>query len=257
MPIPEKANSVMLLRPMTTAPAARSRATATASEAAGGRSRRITDPAVVTSPATSKRSLIETAKPASGERTTPSLRCRSEASAAASAPWAFTFVNARPPSPFASAMRASASSTSLRLVVLPSARSRASAAIDRTTVSAISSFRVVRRRLGLHRVVVIVHLEQKTAGFRPERSVERARRAAGVSMGAEAYTALAVSVAPHDEITRDDVHLFPVFVHEGLGRMHARVEPQMTRAEAAFVLFVQESRENLLPDSVRIAREVL
>src|SRR2546427_3554588 len=60
MPIPEKANSLMLLRPMTTAPAARSRATATASAVAGGASRRIFEPAVVTSPAMSKRSLIET-----------------------------------------------------------------------------------------------------------------------------------------------------------------------------------------------------
>src|SRR5690348_6095094 len=208
----------MLLRPITTAPPERRRATAAASAAAGGRSRRIFDPAVVTSPAMSKRSLIETGRPASGEGTRPPLRWRSEASAAASAPWAFTFVNARPPSPLASAMRASASSASLRLVVLPSARSRASAAIGRTTVSVISLFSRSSLRLGLHRVVVIVHLEQKTAGFRPERPVERARRAAGVSVRAEADAALPVSVAPNDEIARDHVHLLPVFVHEGLGR---------------------------------------
>src|SRR5258706_575143 len=82
MPIPEKANSVMLLRPMTTAPAARSRATATASAVAGAASRRTFEPAVVTSPAMSKRSLIETGRPASGDGTTPSLRSRSEAGAA-------------------------------------------------------------------------------------------------------------------------------------------------------------------------------
>src|SRR6266851_3209293 len=35
MPIPEKANSLILLRPMTTAPPARSRATASASSVAG------------------------------------------------------------------------------------------------------------------------------------------------------------------------------------------------------------------------------
>src|SRR5712691_11367285 len=65
MPMPENANSVMLLRPMTTAPAARSRATAAASAVAGAASRRIFDPAVVTSPAISNRSLIETGSPAS------------------------------------------------------------------------------------------------------------------------------------------------------------------------------------------------
>jgi len=137
MPIPEKANSLMLLRPMTTAPAARSRATATASAAAGAASRRTFEPAVVTSPAMSKRSLIETGSPATGDGTTPCFRSRSEASAATSALWACTLVKTRPPSPPASAMRASAASTSLRLVVLPSASSCASAAIGRKAASAI------------------------------------------------------------------------------------------------------------------------
>src|SRR6266571_2693680 len=65
MPMPENANSVMLLRPTTTAPAARSRVTAAASAVAGAASRRIVDPAVVTSPAISNRSLIETGSRAS------------------------------------------------------------------------------------------------------------------------------------------------------------------------------------------------
>src|ERR1700693_3581874 len=96
MPIPEKANSVMLLRPMTTAPAARSRVTATAPGVAGAASRRIFEPAVVTSPAISKRSLIETGRPANADGTTPSFRSRSEASAASSAPRAGHFGETAP-----------------------------------------------------------------------------------------------------------------------------------------------------------------
>src|SRR3989442_963320 len=150
MPIPEKANSVMLLRPMTTAPAARSRATTTASAVAGAASRRTFEPAVVTSPAMSKRSLIETGRPASGDGTTPSFRSRAEAGAA-----------------------------------------------------------------------------------------------------------LAVPVVADDQVARDEIHLFPVIVHEGLARMHAGIEAQVTRAGAAPVFLVEESGEHLLPDPVRIAGEFL
>src|SRR5882762_10232614 len=248
MPIAEKANSVMLLRPMTTAPAARSRATATASALAGAASRRTFEPAVVTSPAMSKRSLIETGRPASGDGTTPCFRSRSEASAATSAPWACTLVKTRPPSPPASAMRASAASTSLRLVVLPSASSCASAAIGRRTTSAMG----LPWRLALRGLVVIVHLEQKATRFRLERPVRRSRRAARIRIGTEARAAFAVPVVADDQIARDEIHLFPVVVHERLGRMHAGGEAQMSRAETTLVLLVEESREHLLPDPVGI-----
>src|SRR5438067_2459700 len=56
----------MLVRPMITAPAALRRATTGASAAAGGLSSSAFDPAGVTSPAMSKRSLIDTGMPASG-----------------------------------------------------------------------------------------------------------------------------------------------------------------------------------------------
>ena len=64
----ENANSDMCVRPISAAPARRKRATAGASAAAGGWSRRIVEPAEVVSPATSKRSLIETASPGRGDR---------------------------------------------------------------------------------------------------------------------------------------------------------------------------------------------
>jgi hypothetical protein len=66
MPTPENANSVRLVWPTSTPPAARSRATAGASLAAGAASWREAEAAVVGQPATSNRSFTETASPASG-----------------------------------------------------------------------------------------------------------------------------------------------------------------------------------------------
>ncbi len=66
IPTPENANSVMLVRPSRAAPAALRRATAGLSLAAAGASASTRDPAAVTWPATSNRSLTDTASPASG-----------------------------------------------------------------------------------------------------------------------------------------------------------------------------------------------
>ena len=66
MPTPEKANSVMLVRPSRAPPAARRRATATASARAAGEWASTTEPAGVGWPAMSNRSLTEKASPASG-----------------------------------------------------------------------------------------------------------------------------------------------------------------------------------------------
>ena len=85
-PTPEKANSDMWVRPISAAPALRRRATAGASSRgrrgarAGSSSRR---PCV--SPATSNRSLIDTARPASGPGSRPAATARSAAAAAARA----------------------------------------------------------------------------------------------------------------------------------------------------------------------------
>src|SRR6266446_2865625 len=153
-------------------------------------------------------------------------------------------------------MRASAASTSLRLVVLPWARSRASAAMGRTTVSAIFVRASPRGQLAFRAFVVIMHLEEKAACFRFERPVKRPRRAAGVGVGTEAGTAFAVPVVADDQVARDEIHLLPVIVHEGLGGMHARGEPQVTRAEAALGLLVEEPGEHLLLDPLRIAGQL-
>src|SRR6266851_2477161 len=118
----------MLVLPTMTAPAWRSRATIGASRGAGGASRSAVDPAVVASPATSKRSLIEIGMPASLPPSIAAFRNPSCASAAARACSAYIRRKARLPSPAGSAIRPSASSTSARLLVRPS-RSKAVSSI--------------------------------------------------------------------------------------------------------------------------------
>ena len=85
MPRPEKANSVMLVRPIGISPAASRRAITGAWEVAGGASASTTDPAGVGSPATSNKSLMLTGMPASGPGARPTRRCASAASAMARA----------------------------------------------------------------------------------------------------------------------------------------------------------------------------
>src|SRR5439155_899568 len=75
----------MLSAPTSTAPAARSRATAAASRVAGGWPALIFEPARVASPATSKRFLAANGTPASGPGSSPAARRRSIASASARA----------------------------------------------------------------------------------------------------------------------------------------------------------------------------
>ena len=88
-PMPENANSVMLVLATITAPAARSRCTTGASAAAGlPSSARTFEPARVTSPATSNRSLIVTIIPSTGPSEAPRAARPSAASAAARASFA-------------------------------------------------------------------------------------------------------------------------------------------------------------------------
>ena len=107
----------MLVRPITTKPAARSRATTGASASAGAESSSAREPARVTCPLMSKRSLIETGMPANGDGAACALRSRSIASAAAIAASLSTWMKVRAPSPAGSAILARHSSTSLRAEV--------------------------------------------------------------------------------------------------------------------------------------------
>src|SRR5882757_1443587 len=123
--MPEKANSLMLVLPTITAPAARSRATTGASSLAGGASSSALEPASVVSPRTLQRFLTDTGIPASSEGTMPAKRSASLASAAASAASRQTLTKARLPSPLGSSMRARAASVSLRELTRPAASSAA------------------------------------------------------------------------------------------------------------------------------------
>src|SRR6266481_2454176 len=116
----------MLVRPITMKPARRSRATAGASASAGGESSSAREPARVTCPLMSNRSLMETGIPAKGDGAAFTSRSRSIASAASIAASASTCRKVRTPSPELSAIRARHSSTSLRALVRPFSRSSAS-----------------------------------------------------------------------------------------------------------------------------------
>ena len=101
IPTPENANSTMLVRPNGIAPAARRRATTGASCVAAGRERSTVEPAPVTSPATSNKSLIDTVMPSSGRALPSSMRV-CDCNAAWRTSSALSDKNVRDPSPFAS-----------------------------------------------------------------------------------------------------------------------------------------------------------
>src|SRR5882757_9875865 len=115
----------MLVRPITMKPARLSRATTGASASAGAESSSAREPARVTCPLMSNRSLIETGMPANGDSAALALRNRSMASAAPSAASRSTWMKVRWPSPAGSAILAMHCSTSLRAEVAPLARSAA------------------------------------------------------------------------------------------------------------------------------------
>src|ERR1043166_3282 len=118
----------MLVRPITTKPARLSRATTGASASAGGESSSAREPARVTWPLMSNRSLIATGMPAKRRGAAWALRRRSIAPAASIAACVSTWINARGPSPSLSAIFARHASTSARAVVRPDSRLAASEA---------------------------------------------------------------------------------------------------------------------------------
>src|ERR1700733_9302159 len=73
-----------------------------------------------------------------------------------------------------------------------------------------------------------------------------AGRPRGISVGLEGLAALALFVVADREIARDQINLFPIFVHERLGREDAGLEAQQPRARALLVFFVERTREDLL-----------
>src|SRR3954454_195274 len=191
----------MLVRPITTKPARRSRATAGASAAAGAESSNAREPALVICPLMSNRSFTEIGMPANGDGAALTSRSRSIASAASIAASASTCRKARAPSPSVSAILVRHSSTSARAVVRPASRSAAR-----------------EPRVGMSGIVILsvtfnFHVQQcrtQRLAMRVER--ERSRHAAAERLG-------------HDEIQGGDVgqlvarHL--AFDHAGEMRFYA------------------------------------
>src|SRR5204863_1605413 len=103
-------------------------------------------------------------------------------------------------------------------------------------------------------ISIVVDLEQEAAAVRLEGAVHRAGRAAGIGAGSEALAALAGDIVADRQIALDEIHLFPIFVHERLGREDARLEAQQPGAAAAPALFVEGAGEDLLLDAGGIAR---
>src|ERR1700704_5767969 len=191
----------MLVRPITTKPARRSRATTGASAAAGGESSSAREPARVTWPLMSNRSLIEIGMPAKGDGAALTSRSRSIASAASIAASASTCRKARAPSPSLSAIFARQASTSARAVVRPASR------------SAASEPRVGSSGIVILSVIYNFHVEQRrTQRLAVRIQRQRSRHAATERLG-------------HDEIQRGDVgqlithHL--AFDHSGKMRLYA------------------------------------
>src|SRR5687767_10731896 len=99
-----------------------------------------------------------------------------------------------------------------------------------------------------------MNLMQDAAGARGERAVVHARRPAGISGREALLPALALLVVADHQVALHHVHLFPVVVHEGLGRERARLDLQQPRAAAALVVLVQVRRQDLLVEPRRISR---
>src|SRR5947207_1840009 len=104
------------------------------------------------------------------------------------------------------------------------------------------------------RRLVVVDLVQDAAALRGERAVMRAGGPAGVGRREALLAAASLRVVADDEIALRDVDLFPVVVHERLGRERAGLDLEKPRAAAALVRLVEVRGEDLLVEARRIAR---
>src|SRR5439155_11293641 len=105
--------------------------------------------------------------------------------------------------------------------------------------------------------LVIVNLEQQTAAVRLEGAVHRAGRPAGIGARRKTLAALPRRVVADCQIALDEIHLFPIIMHEGLGRVDAGLEAQQPRAAAVLLRLVERAGEDLLLDAGGIARRRL
>ena len=99
-----------------------------------------------------------------------------------------------------------------------------------------------------------MHFQQQTAVDGLERSVGCVRRPACVGVGWKALAAFSLFIVADDQIARDEINLFPVFMRERRSGVDARFETQQSRTRAAPIGFVQPAGKNLLLNSRRITR---
>src|SRR5271165_5879266 len=93
-------------------------------------------------------------------------------------------------------------------------------------------------------LVIVVHLEQRAAALRFERSVINAGRTARIGRRDERLAALALRIVADDEVAGHQVDLLPVVVDEGRGRIDAGIEFEQARAAAHLLCLVEVARKN-------------
>src|SRR5215211_6614742 len=101
--------------------------------------------------------------------------------------------------------------------------------------------------------IVVMHLQQQAAGFRPEGSVLGARRATGVGERVKRRAAVSLRIVADGEIARDKKHLFPIVMHERFCREDARLKAKQAGAAAALAGLVERTGKDLLRNAARVA----
>src|ERR1700674_4745483 len=98
-----------------------------------------------------------------------------------------------------------------------------------------------------------MNLVERATLLRAERTMERPRGSTGVGGRLEGFSALPLIVTPHGQIAGEQVHLFPMIVHEGCGRVRSGLKAQQPRATSHLVALVEVARQDFLLDGGRIA----
>src|SRR5262249_3563421 len=101
--------------------------------------------------------------------------------------------------------------------------------------------------------VIVVHLEQQTSGLGFERAVMDAGWPARISRRMKRLAALAMGVITDDEISRHQIHFFPVVMDERRGGVNAGIKLQQARPAPHFSNLVEIACKNFLLDADRIA----
>src|SRR5438552_1337493 len=100
---------------------------------------------------------------------------------------------------------------------------------------------------------VVVNFVKNAAALGRERAVMHARRTAGIGRREGLLAAASLRVVADDQVAVHNVDLFPVIVHEGLGRKGAGLDLEEPRAAAFLRRLVEIRCQDLLVEARRIA----